>query len=92
MLRKASETVTADGTLEAPIAVREERLGVLKIRSGPTAKPAGRKPKPRMYQAIAERMAFALENARLFAEARRRANLEQAASKAASRISATTQS
>lgn len=90
VLRRASETVTADGTLEVPITVREERLGVLKIRR-PNRKTGWTEAETRMYQAIAERMAFALENARLFAEARRRANLEQAASKAASRISATTQ-
>ncbi|MDW8278844.1 MAG: GAF domain-containing protein [Anaerolineales bacterium] len=91
-LQKMPETATTtqDNTLTIPIALREKEFGVLKIRH------SGRKSgwtenETRMYEAIAERMSFALENARLFAESRRRANLERNAAEAAAKISSSSQ-
>ncbi len=73
-------------TLEIPILLRGEKLGTLKIRRpGPYA--GWSEAESRMYQAIAERMSFALENARLFSDARRRANLERVTAEAATKIS-----
>lgn len=90
-LRKKTERAGALGgeTLEIPIMLRGEKLGGLKIRrTGRQA--AWNETETRMYQAIAERMSFALENARLFSDARRRANLERVAAEAATKISAST--
>lgn len=73
-------------TLEIPILLRGEKLGVLRIRH-PGRQSAWSETEARMYQAIADRMSFALENARLFSEARRRANLERVAAEIATKIS-----
>lgn len=87
-LRQKSESAAplAGETLEIPIVLRGEKLGDLKIRRT-DRKTAWSETETRMYQSIAERMSFALENARLFAEARRRANLERIAAEAATKIS-----
>ncbi len=87
-LRKKSEvTIPLTGeTLEIPILLRGEKLGDLKIRR-PGRQSAWSEKESRMYQAIAERMSFALENARLFSDARRRANLERVTAEAATKIS-----
>jgi len=76
----------AGETLEIPIILRGEKLGALKIRH-PERQTAWNETETRMYQAIAERMSFALENARMFSNARRRANLERVAAEAATKIS-----
>lgn len=87
-LRQKSESADplAGETLEIPIVLRGEKLGDLKIRRT-DRKTAWSETETRMYQSIVERMSFALENARLFAEARRRANLERIAAEAATKIS-----
>lgn len=87
-LRKKTETTSSlsGETLEIPIMLRGEKLGELKIRH-PGRHTAWNETNTRMYQAIAERMSFALENARLFSDARRRANLERVAAEAATKIS-----
>ncbi len=87
-IRKKSELAGAatGEILEVPIILRGEKLGELKIRR-PGQQSAWTETEARMYQAIAERMSFALENARLFADARRRANLERVAAEVATKIS-----
>lgn len=87
-LRKKPEASgpLAGETLEIPIMLRGEKLGDLKIRR-PGRQAAWNETEARMYQAIAERMSFALENARMFSDARRRANLERVAAEAATKIS-----
>lgn len=87
-LRKKTEAAgpLAGETLEIPIMLRGEKLGDLKIRR-PGKQAAWNETEARMYQAIAERMSFALENARMFSDARRRANLERVAAQAATKIS-----
>lgn len=87
-LRKKTEAADhlAGETLEIPIMLRGEKLGDLKIRR-PGRQSAWNETEARMYQAIAERMSFALENARMFSDARRRANLERVAAEAATKIS-----
>jgi len=86
-IKTAASSSPAAETLEIPIVLRGEKLGVLKIRH-PGKQTAWNETETRMYQAIAERMSFALENARLFMDARRRANLERATAEAATKISA----
>ncbi|PWH12632.1 MAG: hypothetical protein DDG60_12015 [Anaerolineae bacterium] len=84
-LRKIAEDEekAATPTLEVPIVVRGEKLGALKLRRPVPWTEA----ETRMYQAIAERMSFALDNARLYSEARRRANLERVIADTATKIS-----
>ncbi len=85
--KKTDVTIPLTGdALEIPILLRGEKLGDLKIRR-PAGQSAWSEKESRMYQAIAERMSFALENARLFSDARRRANLERVAAEAATKIS-----
>ncbi len=91
-LHKKSElsSLRSAETLEIPISLRGEKLGALKIRrAGHQA--AWSEAEIRMYQSIVERMSFALENARLFSDARRRANLERRAAEATAKISSTVQ-
>ncbi len=76
-------------TLEIPIILRGERLGALKIRRAGQGRWS--ETEIRMYQAITERMAFALENARLFSDARRRANLEKLTAETSAKISSSNQ-
>lgn len=87
-LHKKFESLTSrtGETLDIPIMLRGEKLGELKIRrSGHQVR--WNETETRMYEAIVERMSFALENARLFSDARRRANLERISSEAATKIS-----
>jgi len=80
----------AHENLQIPITLRGEKLGNLSIRQAGRARAWG-EAEVRMYQAIADRMSFALENARLFADARRRANYERMVSEASNKLSATVQ-
>lgn len=92
-LRKKAETAApsnAADMLQVPIMLRGEKLGDLKIRR-PGRQTAWTETEARMYQAIAERMSFALENARLFSDARRRANLERVAAEVTTKISSSVQ-
>lgn len=85
--RKIEPAIPSAGdTLEIPIVLRGEKLGDLKIRR-PGQQTKWAESETKMYQAIAERMSFALENARLFSDARRRANLERVAAEAVTKIS-----
>lgn len=74
-----------DGLLQLPISLRGEKLGSVQIRV-PQQKGSWTPEEIRVYQGITERLAFALENARLFQDAQRLASKESLLSAIASRI------
>ena len=69
-----------------PVKIRGEVIGVIHIESNDSSR-AWKDDEIRLVEAVAERAALAMENARLFQDARRRAAKEQAISQATSRIS-----
>jgi GAF domain-containing protein len=69
-----------------PVKLRGEVIGVLHIESNDPLK-QWHEDEVSLVQAVAERAAFAMENARLFQEARRRAAKERLISEASARIS-----
>jgi GAF domain-containing protein len=69
-----------------PVKIRGEVIGVIHIESNDSSR-AWKDDEIRLVAAVAERAALAMENARLFQDARRRAAKEQAISQATSRIS-----
>lgn len=69
-----------------PVKLRGEVIGILHIESNDPNK-KWREDEVSLVQAVAERAAFAMENARLFQDARRRAAKERLISEATSRIS-----
>jgi len=69
-----------------PVTLRGEVIGVLQVEAGDHSK-EWLSDEVSLVQAVAERVAFALENARLFQDARRRASKERLISDATSRIS-----
>jgi GAF domain-containing protein len=69
-----------------PVKLRGEVIGILHIESSDPAK-EWREDDISLVQAVAERAAFAMENARLFQDARRRAAKERLISDATARIS-----
>ena len=69
-----------------PIKLRGEVIGILHIESNDPTK-VWHQDEISLVQAVAERAAFAMENARLFQDARRRAAKERLISEATSRIS-----
>jgi GAF domain-containing protein len=73
-------------TLAVPVKLRGEVVGVLHIESDDTRR-EWQDEDVSLVQAVAERAALAMENARLFQDARRRAAKEQMISKATTRIS-----
>jgi GAF domain-containing protein/HAMP domain-containing protein len=83
-------TYTSELPLELPIILRGERLGGLKIRQPGRTRP-WTETEIRMYQSIVDRMTFALENARLFSDARKRANIERLTADASTKISSSVQ-
>jgi GAF domain-containing protein len=72
--------------LAVPVTVRGEVIGVLHIESNDHLK-EWREDEVNLVQAVAERAGFAMENARLFQDARRRAAKERLISEASARIS-----
>jgi GAF domain-containing protein len=82
----------ANGSRETPAAVavpvklRGEVIGILHIESGDPLR-EWQQDEVSLVQAVAERAAFAMENARLFQDARRRAAKERLISEATARIS-----
>jgi GAF domain-containing protein len=72
--------------IAVPVKVRGETIGVISIEANDPSK-AWLESDITMVAAVAERAAFAMENARLFQDARRRAAKEQAISEATVRIS-----
>lgn len=73
-------------TIAVPVKVRGEVIGVIHVESNDDSK-AWLESDVSLVAAVAERAAFALENARLFQDARRRAAKEQTISEASARIS-----
>jgi GAF domain-containing protein/HAMP domain-containing protein len=73
-------------TAAVPVKLRGEVIGVLHIESNDSSK-KWQEDEISLVEAVAERAAFALENARLFQEARRRAAKERLISEATSKIS-----
>jgi GAF domain-containing protein len=69
-----------------PVKLRGEVIGILHIESGDPSR-AWQEDEVSLVQAVAERAAFAMENARLFQDARRRAAKERLISEATARIS-----
>jgi GAF domain-containing protein len=74
-------------SVAVPVKVRGEVIGVLHIEANDASR-GWRDEEISLVQAVAERAAFAMENARLFQDARRRAAKERMISEATSRISA----
>jgi GAF domain-containing protein len=76
-------------TVAVPVKVRGEIIGVIHVEpNDPTTR--WLESDISLVAAVAERAAFAMENARLFQDARRRAAKEQAISEATARISSAT--
>jgi GAF domain-containing protein len=69
-----------------PVKLRGEVIGILHIESHDPLK-QWQSDEVTLVQAVAERAAFAMENARLFQDARRRAAKERLISEATARIS-----
>ena len=88
---KTGETVTPthkEPVLTVPLKLRGEVIGVLHIRSKDASK-VWTENELALVQAVAERAAIALENARLFEETTRRADRERAVSEITTRIRST---
>ena len=73
-------------TIAVPVKVRGETIGVIHVESSDPSR-AWHEDDISLVQAVADRAAFAMENARLFQDARRRAAKEQTISEATTRIS-----
>ncbi len=73
-------------SVAVPVKLRGEVIGVLQIESADSSKP-WLENELSLMEAVAERAALAMENARLFQDARRRAAKERMISEASSRIS-----
>jgi len=73
-------------TIAVPVKVRGETIGVIYVEPTDPSK-TWLEGDVSLVAAVAERAAFAMENARLFQDARRRAAKEQAISEATARIS-----
>ena len=72
-------------TVAIPVKLRGEVIGVLQIESNDASR-EWEKDEVGLVAAVAERVAVAMENARLFQEARKRAAKEHAISEASARI------
>jgi GAF domain-containing protein len=75
-----------DSTVAVPVKLRGEVIGIIHVESN---NPSRRwlEDEVSLVEAVAERAAVAMENARLFQDARRRAVKEQSISEATARIS-----
>lgn len=71
--------------MAVPVKLQEEVIGVLHIEADDSSK-EWKEDEISLVEAVAERVAYAMENARLFQDARRRAAKEQLISQASSRI------
>ena len=88
-LRDGKAVVRSDSqnaAVTVPVKLRGEVIGVLQVDSNDPAK-TWQESEITLLEAVAERAAFALENARLFQDARRRATKESVISEATARIS-----
>jgi GAF domain-containing protein len=90
---ETGETVEAAGDMPAiavPVKLREETIGVLNIRAS-NAERKWSENELALVQAIAERVALALENARLLSDASRRAEQERTISDITTKIGSSSQ-
>ena len=76
----------SSGIVAVPVKLRGEVIGILHIESNDPAK-GWQADEVSLVEAVAERAAFAMENARLFQDARRRAAKERLISEATAKIS-----
>lgn len=81
-----NDTEEHRSTVAVPVKLRGEVIGVIHVESSDPSK-RWLEDEVTLVEAVAERAAFAMENARLFQEARRRAVKEQTISEATARIS-----
>ncbi|MEW6286445.1 MAG: GAF domain-containing protein [Chloroflexota bacterium] len=84
-LRQAEGSEEKRPAVAVPVKLRGEVVGVLHIESNDPSK-KWQEDDIRLLEAVAERAAFAMENARLFQDARRRAAKEQVISEASAKI------
>ena len=86
VIESPDETTDRRPAIAVPVRLRGEVVGVLHIESH-DARREWQDDEVSLLRAVAERAAFAMENARLFQDARRRAAKERLISEATSRIS-----
>lgn len=84
--RLANETSATNATATVPVKLRGEVIGVLHIEANDPSR-IWKDDELSLMEAVAERAAFAMENARLFQDARRRAAKERMIAEATSSIS-----
>jgi GAF domain-containing protein len=73
-------------TVAVPVKLRGEVIGILHVESDDPSRQEWQADEISLVEAIAERAAIAMENARLFQDARRRASKEQLISEASAKI------
>jgi len=83
---QTNESEEKRSTVVIPVKLRGEVIGVLNIESNDPSR-TWQSDEVSLIEAVAERAAFAMENARLFQDARRRAAKERLISEATSKIS-----
>lgn len=86
MANQTNGSKDTHATLAVPVKLRGEVIGVLHVESNDPHR-NWQNDEISLVQAVAERAAFAMENARLFQDARRRAAKERLISEASARIS-----
>ena len=82
---QANKSKEKRGAVAVPVILRGEVIGILHVESNDASKD-WQDDEITLVQAVAERAAFAMENARLFQDARRRAAKEQLISEASAKI------
>jgi GAF domain-containing protein len=85
MTGQGNEARPKQAAVAVPVKLRGEVIGVLHVESNDPEK-LWQDDEISLVQAVAERAAFAMENARLFQDARRRAEKERLISEASARI------
>jgi GAF domain-containing protein len=85
-VNRPNESGKQSASLTVPVKLRGQIIGILHVESQDPHK-QWQEDDVNLVQAVAERAAFAMENARLFQDARRRAAKERLISEAATRIS-----
>ncbi len=86
VMNQANGSNEMRATVVIPVKLRGEVIGVLQIESNDPSK-KWQTDEVSLVEAVAERAAFAMENARLFQDARRRAAKERSISEATTKIS-----
>jgi GAF domain-containing protein len=86
MVNQTNGTREKHAAVAVPVKLRGEVIGILHVESNDPNR-QWQEDEVSLVQAVAERAAFAMENARLFQDARRRAAKERLISEASARIS-----